>query len=132
MALREKPIRPKKSTVQLMFNTHDPLEESQRVERAQEDDYFRKLDQELLVALREKSAAEIEQVIRQYTRMRCPKCGEPLKATPSHRVTIDACPGCGGISLGKRAMEGVVGPPEKGLVAQPFARRAATKHYKVP
>jgi len=27
MALKETPIRPKKSTVQLMFNTHDPLEE---------------------------------------------------------------------------------------------------------
>jgi hypothetical protein len=47
-----------------MFNPHDPLEEIHRAERAQEDDYFRKLDQELLVALREKSAAEIEQAIR--------------------------------------------------------------------
>ena len=78
MAPREKPRRPKQSTGQLMFNTHDPLEEIHRAERAQEDDYFRKLDQELIVALRAKSAAEIEQVIRQYTRMRCPKCGEPL------------------------------------------------------
>jgi hypothetical protein len=42
-----------------MCNTHDPLEEIHRAERAQEDDYFRKRDQELLVALREKSAAEI-------------------------------------------------------------------------
>jgi hypothetical protein len=64
MESREKLIRPKKSNVQLMFNTHDPLEEIHRAERAQEDDYFRKLDQELLVALRAKSAAEIEQVIR--------------------------------------------------------------------
>ena len=79
MASRGKLIRPKESNVQLMFNTHDPLEEIQRAERAQEDDYFRKLDQELLVALREKSAAEIEQVIRQYTHMRCPQCGEPLR-----------------------------------------------------
>ena len=109
MALREKPIRPKQSTVQLMFHTHDPLEEIHRAERAQEDDYFRKLDQELLVALREKSAAEIEQVIRQYTRMRCPKCGEPLKETPSRRVKIDACPGCGGIWLDKGEWEGRVG-----------------------
>ena len=93
MEPRGKLIRPKKSNVQLMFNTHDPLEEIHRAERAQEDDYFRKLDQELIVALREKSAAEIEQVIRQYTRMRCPKCGEPLKETPSRRIKIDACPG---------------------------------------
>jgi hypothetical protein len=31
-----------------------------RAERVQEDDYFRKHDQELMVALREKNAAEIE------------------------------------------------------------------------
>src|SRR5207245_4292886 len=97
MEPRGKLIRPKKSNVQLMFNTHDPLEEIHRAERAQEDDYFRKLDQELIVALRAKSAAEIEQVIRQYTRMRCPKCGEPLKATPSHLITIVDCHGCGRI-----------------------------------
>jgi len=123
MALREKPIRPKKSTVQLMFNTHDPLEEIHRAERAQEDDYFRQHDQELLVALREKSAAEIEQVIRQYTHMRCPKCGEPLKATPSHRVTIDACPGCGGIWLDKGAWEVLVGPQENGWLQRLFANQ---------
>src|SRR2546423_2000409 len=123
MEPRGKLIRPKKSNVQLMFNTHDPLEEIHRAERAQEDDYFRKLDQALIVALREKSAAEIEQVIRQYTRMRCPKCGEPLKATPSHRVTIDACPGCGGILLDKRAWEGAGGAREKRLRPRPFPRR---------
>jgi hypothetical protein len=59
MEPRGKLIRPKKSNVQLMCNTHDPLEEIHRAERAQEDDYFRKRDQELLVALCEKSAAEI-------------------------------------------------------------------------
>ena len=131
MALREKPIRPKKSTVQLMFNTHDPLEESQRVERAQEDDYFCKLDQELLVALREKSAAEIEQVIRQYTRMRCPKCGEPLEETPSRRVKIDVCPGCGGIWLVKGAWEGLVGLQEKGWLQRLFEGLMASNHEKV-
>jgi uncharacterized protein len=128
MALREKPIRPKKSTVQLMFNTHDPLEEIHRAERAQEDDYFRKLDQELLVALREKSAAEIEQVIRQYTRMRCPKCGEPLEEAPSRRGTIDACPGCGGIWLDKGAWEVLVGPQENGWLQRLFEGLIASKH----
>ena len=128
MEPRGKLIRPKKSNVQLMFNTHDPLEEIHRAERAQEDDYFRKLDQELIVALRAKSAAEIEQVIRQYTRMRCPKCGEPLKATPSHRVTIDACPGCGGIWLDKGAWEGRVGPKAHGWLQRFFEGVMASKH----
>ena len=121
-------VRPKKSTVQLMFNTHDPLEERQRAERAQEDDYFRKLDQELIVRLREKSAAEIEQVIRQYTRMRCPKCGEPLQETPSPRVKIDACPGCGGIWLDKGAWEGLVGLKENGWLQRLFEGLMTSSH----
>jgi uncharacterized protein len=128
MALREKPIRPKKSTVQLMFNTHDPLAERHRADRAQEEDYFRQRDQELIVALRDKSAAEIEQVIRQYTRMRCPKCGEPLEEAPSRRVKIDACPGCGGIWLDKGEWEVLVGPQENGWLQRLFEGLIASKH----
>ena len=128
MEPRGKLIRPKKSNVQLMFNTHDPLEEIHRAERAQEDDYFRKLDQELLVALRTKSAAEIEQAIRHYTRMRCPKCGEPLEDMPSSRVTIEACPGCGGIWLDKGAWEGRVGPKAPGWLQRFFEGLMASKH----
>ena len=128
MAPREKPRRPKQSTGQLMFNTHDPLEEIHRAGRAQEDDHFRKHDQELLMALRAQSAAESEQAIRHYAHMRCPKCGEPLKATPSHRVTIDACPGCGGIWLDKGAWEVLVGPQENGWLQRLFAGLIASKH----
>jgi len=128
MASREKPSRPGQSTVQRMFNPHDPLEALHRAERAQEDDYFRKLDQELLVALRDKSAAEIEQAIRQYTRMRCPKCGEPLEAIPSRQGKIDACPGCGGIWLAKGAWEGRVGPQAHGWLQRLFAGLMVSKH----
>jgi formylmethanofuran dehydrogenase subunit E len=117
----KKSFKPKKSNVQLMFSTHDPLEEINRAERAQEDDYFRKLDQELMVALREKSAEELEQAIQTYTRMRCPKCGEPLEATLERRVMIDACPGCGGIWLDKGEWEGLAGLKENGWLQRFFA-----------
>jgi uncharacterized protein len=127
MEPRKTPIKPKKSNVQLMFSTHDPLEELYRAERAQEDEYFRKLDQELLVALRENNAEEIEQAIRTYTRMRCPKCGEPLEATPDRQVTIDACPGCGGIWLDKGEWEGLVGPTGHGWLQRLFAGLIASK-----
>ena len=127
MEPREKPIKPRKSNVQLMFSTHDPLEDLHRAERAQEDDYFRKLDQELMVALHEKSAEEIEQAIRTYTRMRCPKCGEPLEAMPDRRVTIDACPRCGGIWLDKGDWEGIVGPKEHSWLQRLFAGLIASK-----
>ena len=128
MALREKPIRPKKSTVQLMFNTHDPLEEIHRAGRAQEDDHFRKRDQELLMALRAQSAAESEQAMRHYAHMRCPKCGEPLEETPSRRVKIDACPGCGGIWLDKGEWEGLMGPQENGWLQRLFEGLMASNH----
>jgi hypothetical protein len=121
MEPRQTSIQPKKSSVQLMFSTHDPIEELNRAGRVQEDDYFRKLDQELMMARREKSAEEIEQAIQTYTYMRCPKCGEPLKATLERRVTIDACLGCGGIWLDKGEWEGLVGSKEHGWLQRFFA-----------
>ena len=127
MEPRKKPSKPKMSNAQLMFSTHDPLEELNRAERAQEDAYFRKLDQELMVALREKNAGEIEQAIRTYTRMRCPKCGEPLAETPSRWGVIDACPGCGGIWLDKGEWEGLVGAKEDGWLQRLFAGLIASK-----
>ena len=121
MAPGEKPSRPKQGNIQHMCNPHDPLAERRRAERAQEDDYFRTLDQELIVALRDKSAAAIEEAIRQYARMRCPQCGEFLEAMPSHRVTIDTCPGCGGVWLDKGAWEGLAGLQEPGWLQRLFA-----------
>ena len=130
MTARDKLISPKQSTVQLMFNTHDPLGEMHRAERAQEDDHFRKLDQELLVALRAKSAVEIEQAIRQYSRMRCPKCGAPLEDTPSPGATMAACPQCGGIWLDKGAWEGRVGPKAHGWLQRFFDGLMASNHAR--
>jgi predicted RNA-binding Zn-ribbon protein involved in translation (DUF1610 family) len=127
MEPRKTPIKQRKSNGQLMFSLHDPLEELQRAERAQEDAYFRKLDQELLVALREKRAEESEQAMRTSTHMRCPKCGEPVEAAPDRRVTIDACPGCGGMWLDTRAREGLVGPNEHSWLQRFFAGLIASK-----
>ena len=109
MAPRKKPRRPKQRTGQLMFNTHDPLAEIHRAGRAQEDDHFRKRDQELLIALRAQSAAESEQAIRHYAHMRCPKCDESLEETPAHGVTMAACPGWAGYGWTKGHGKGVWG-----------------------
>jgi uncharacterized C2H2 Zn-finger protein len=130
MAPREKPRRPKQSTGQLMFSTHDPLDEIHRAGRAQEDDHFRKRDQELLVALRAKSAVEIEQAIRQYSRMRCPQCGAPLEDTSSPGATMAACRRCGGIWLDKGAWEGRVGPKAHGWLQQFFDGLMASNHAR--
>ena len=130
MTARDKLLRPKKSIVQLMFNTHDPLEEIHRAGRAQEDDHFRKRDQELLMALRAQSAAESEQVIRHYAHMRCPKCGESLEDTPTRGGTMAACPGCGGIWLDKGAWEGRVGPKAHGWLQRFFDGLMASHHAR--
>ena len=127
MEPKKKPIQSKKNNVQLMFSTHDPLEELNRAEHAQEDHYFRKLDEELIVALRDKSAEEIEQTIRTYTRMRCPKCGGPLEATLERRVMLNACPECDGIWLDKEEWEALVGPKASGWLQRLFAGLMAYK-----
>jgi uncharacterized C2H2 Zn-finger protein len=131
MAPREKPRRPKQSTGQLMFNTHDPLAEIHRAGRAQEDDHFRKRDQDLLMELRAQSAAESEKAIRNYTHMRCPKCGESLEDTPARGGTMAACPGCGGIWLDKGAWAGRVGPKAHGWLQRLFAGLMAPNHTQV-
>ena len=130
MTARDKLLRPKKSIVQLMFNTHDPLEEIHRAGRAQEDDHFRKRDQELLMELRAQSAAESEKAIRNHAHMRCPQCGEPLEDTPSPGATMAACPQCGGIGLDKGAWEGRVGPQAHGWLQRFFDGLMVSKHAR--
>ena len=128
MAAQETSRKPKTSPVQLMFNSHDPLAESQRVGREQENDYFRTVEQELLAALRSQHAEEVEQAIRRYTRMRCPKCGEPLATTSSQQGALDACPGCGGIWLDKGTWEGRVGPPAQSWLQRLCTGLLVSKH----
>ena len=127
MESRKTRTKPKTSHVEQMFNTHDPLEEHYRSERPEEDNYFRKFDQELMVALRERDAEEIEHAIRTYTRMRCPKCGEPLASTLDGGTTLDTCPGCGGIWLDKGNWEGQVGPKDPSWLQRLFAGLIASK-----
>ena len=89
-------------------------EQLQQAERGRENAYFRKLDQELLNKLRQQSAAELETTIRQYTRMRCPKCGTPLQEIPYRKIKVDECTACGGIWLDKGELETLAGPKEEG------------------
>ena len=111
---------PKKPKVHPTFSAHDPLEELRLAERAQEDMYFRQLDEELIAALRQKDAAEIERTVRQYLRMRCPKCGTILQEVPYRSVKVDECPGCGGIWLDKGELETLIGSKAEGWLQRFF------------
>ncbi len=98
-----------------MAQDKDYLGETMRlVERAREDAYFRKINQELVERLRKQGAEEIEEAIRVFTRMRCPKCGEPLREIRHQQLKVDECIGCGGIWLDKGEFELLVGPKREG------------------
>jgi len=120
-------VASKTRKVNPMLSPHDPLEEMRLAERVQEDTYFHKIDKEFIAALRQKSAEEIEQFARQYTRMRCPKCGESLRKTPYRRIQVESCPACGGIWLDQEEVETLVGREEEGWLQRFFEGLMASK-----
>jgi uncharacterized protein with PIN domain len=70
-----------------------------------EDEYFVKMDAELIKAQRARLDAERARAERASHYMRCPKCGGQLVETDFHHVKIDRCTDCGGIWLDKGEME---------------------------
>jgi len=70
-----------------------------------EDEYFVKLDAELIKAQRARLDAERARAERDSHYMRCPKCGGQLKEVEFHHMKIDRCQDCGGIWLDKGEME---------------------------
>lgn len=70
-----------------------------------EDEYFVKLDAELIKAQRAKLDAERAKAERDSHYMRCPKCGGQLEEIEFHHMKIDRCKDCGGIWLDKGELE---------------------------
>ena len=70
-----------------------------------EDEYFVKLDADLIKAQRAKLDAERLKAERATHYMRCPKCGGELKEIEHHHMKIDRCQDCGGVWLDKGEME---------------------------
>jgi hypothetical protein len=71
-----------------------------------EDEYFLKLDTELLTAQRARldaERAEMERRQRELEReqhyMRCPKCGAQLAEQEVQHIKVDVCPQCNGTWL---------------------------------
>jgi hypothetical protein len=77
--------------------------------KAQEDEYFVKKERELLAKLKAKQDTEAKAAAETVAHMRCPKCGEPLKARSFQKIEIDQCTGCNGIWLDAGEMEQVAG-----------------------
>jgi uncharacterized C2H2 Zn-finger protein len=66
-----------------------------------EDEYFVKLDAELIKHERARLDAERATHERASHFMRCPKCGAKMIETDFHHIKIDKCPECGGIWFDK-------------------------------
>ena len=64
-----------------------------------EDEYFVKLDAELMKQRRAELDAERAQKERASHHMRCPKCGGTLAEREMHQVKVDVCQECGGLWL---------------------------------
>ena len=77
--------------------------------KAQEDEYFVKKERELLAKLKAKQDTEAKAAAEKAAHMKCPKCGEPLKARSFQKIEIDQCTACNGIWLDAGEMEQVAG-----------------------
>ena len=74
-------------------------------EKGDEDRFFAERDKAAIEKIRQKlSAAEIQQ-IREFARMRCPKCSERLASVAHHGVTVDECPSGHGTWLDQGELE---------------------------
>ena len=70
-----------------------------------EDEYFVKLDADLIKAQRAKLDLERSKAERASHYMRCPKCGGQLVEIEHHHMKIDRCQDCSGVWLDKGEME---------------------------
>lgn len=99
-----------------------------------EEEYFLKLDAELLRAQRAKldaERAELERRQRELERqqhyMRCPKCGAQLTERELHHIKVDACTECGGLWLDSGELELLRATERHGfgrLIAERLGHRA--------
>ena len=80
-----------------------------------EDEYFVKMDAELLKAQRAKLDADRLKQERAIHLMKCPKCGADLAERDMHGIKIDQCTECSGVWLDKGELEMLLHSEESGI-----------------
>ena len=70
-----------------------------------EEEYFARLDAELMKERRARLDAEREKQERSAHFNKCPKCGCDLTEREHHHVKVDECRECGGMWLDKGELE---------------------------
>ena len=79
-----------------------------------EDEYWAKVDAELLKSRRAALDAEREQARKTEQQNKCPRCCVDLKEQVHHSVKVDVCPSCGGVWLDKGELEMLEHLPREG------------------
>src|SRR5215217_5262384 len=91
-----------------------------------EDEYFAKLNAELIKERRASLDAARAQSDRKAHQMKCPKCGGDLKEMEHHNVKVDQCTDCKGIWLDVGEIELLEHAHESGITrffSSMFGRR---------
>jgi hypothetical protein len=102
-----------------MIDEKDRLGDKLRdVEKAKEDEYFARRDQELLAKLRGGKEEDVEETLMRLALMRCPKCGVALDSRRMHGVNVDHCPKCDGIWLDQGELEAISGSESEGWISR--------------
>jgi hypothetical protein len=70
-----------------------------------EDEYWAKVDAELIKSRRAALDAEREKARKSEQQNKCQRCCVDLKEREYHHVKIDECPQCGGVWLDKGELE---------------------------
>jgi hypothetical protein len=84
-------------------------------EKADEDTYFARRDREL-IAKRKAQEGATEKV--QSAPIKCPRCGEALKAETLRGAHVEVCSGCHGMWLERSEMEQLVRRGEAGWLSR--------------
>jgi uncharacterized protein len=96
-------------------------------EKAREDQYFARRDQELIEKIRREKEKEFRGEVRAAAAMTCPRCGTELRAREQHDVRADECPACGGLWLDKGEFETLARHDQEGWFGRLFRARQGHK-----
>ncbi len=110
-----------------MADEKDRFGETMRLmERAQEDIYFSKRDQELIAKLKGK----LQAVGKQESKLSCLKCPGEMETYSFEGFILDRCRSCGGIWMDKGELEGVIRKITRGPLGAWLDKLAAKEEVK--
>jgi hypothetical protein len=111
-----------------MTTEKDRLGEKLRdAEKAREDQYFAQRDKELIEKLRREREKEFKDELKAAGSMACPRCGQLLRERVEHGVSVNECPGCGGLWIDKGEFETLAEREEQGWLGRLFRARRPEK-----